>query len=86
MDGTEAIRKEMVQEINTDVLSDDEQEERARLEKIYERVWDTKELQQDFIVKGFRAPFVVVKRKEDGKEGSLMFQHRPRFYFNFKEV
>ena len=30
-------------------------------------------------------PYVVVKRKSDGKKGSLEFQHYPRFYFNFKE-
>ena len=29
------------------------------------------------------APFVVVRRKGDGKKGSLEFQHQPRFYFNF---
>jgi hypothetical protein len=29
------------------------------------------------------APFVVVRRKADGRKGSLEFQHHPRFYFNF---
>jgi hypothetical protein len=84
-DETEPIRRAMVQKINTDVSSNDEQAERTRLEKIYTKVWDTSELQQDFTVRGFQAPFVVVTRKADGKSGSLMFQHHPRFYFNFKE-
>jgi hypothetical protein len=30
------------------------------------------------------APLVVVKRKADGKKGSLEFQGSPRFYFNFE--
>ena len=34
---------------------------------------------------GFAAPFLVVKRKSDGKKGSLEFQHSPRFYFNWQE-
>tara|TARA_Y100000593_G_scaffold94048_1_gene191389 strand:+ start:1555 stop:1773 length:219 start_codon:yes stop_codon:yes gene_type:complete len=48
------------------------------------RVWDTKELQEDFEVRQFAAPFVVVKRKSDGVIGSLEFQHQPRFYFDFE--
>jgi hypothetical protein len=34
-------------------------------------------------VTGFAAPYVVVTRRADGQGGSLEFQHRPRFYFNF---
>lgn len=48
------------------------------------RVWDTKELQEDFEVRQFAAPYVVVKRKSDGAIGSLEFQHQPRFYFDFE--
>jgi hypothetical protein len=48
-------------------------------------VWDTDELAQEFEVLGFMAPFVVVKRRADGVKGSLEFQARPRYYFNFKE-
>tara|TARA_R100000808_G_C2153561_1_gene163872 strand:- start:5078 stop:5296 length:219 start_codon:yes stop_codon:yes gene_type:complete len=48
------------------------------------RVWDTKELQEDFEVRQFAAPFVVVKRKSDGVIGSLEFQHQPRLYFDFE--
>jgi hypothetical protein len=42
------------------------------------------ELQQDFEVLGFMAPFVVVRRKSDGVRGSLTFQHTPRLYFDFQ--
>ena len=32
------------------------------------------------------APYVVAKRRCDGRCGSLEFQHRPRFYFVFVEA
>ena len=37
-------------------------------------------------VLGFLAPFVVVRRKSDGRKGSLTFSHSPRFYFSFREA
>lgn len=77
-DNTESLRKEMVQEINSNPGS------KEKLESEYGKVWDTQELSSDFEVKGFMAPFVVVKRKSDGAMGSLMFQHSPRYYYNFK--
>lgn len=46
-------------------------------------VWTTSELQDDFIVHGFFAPWVTVTRKWDGREGSMTFTHHPRFYFDF---
>lgn len=46
-------------------------------------VWDTEALQKDFEVQGFAAPFVVVRRKEDGQRGMLTFVHAPRVYFDF---
>ena len=78
-DSTESIRREMVKEININPGS------REALEKEHGQVWDTEQLQQDFKVNGFMAPFVAVIRKSDGVEGSLLFQHSPRFYFDFKE-
>jgi hypothetical protein len=48
--------------------------------------WDTAELQRDFNVVGFLAPFVVVTRKSDGVKGTLEFTHQPRVYFNFREA
>lgn len=79
MDPTESIRREMVAEINAEPGS------REDLENKYGEVFSTNELQEAFSVKGFMAPYVVVERKSDGKEGSMMFQGSPRFYFCFKE-
>jgi len=58
---------------------------REELEKTYEKVWDTEQLRAEFKVLGFMAPYVVVERLSDGKKGSLLFQHEPRFYFEFEE-
>jgi hypothetical protein len=49
------------------------------------QTWDTAELQRDFEVLGFSAPFVVVKRRSDGQRGVLEFKHSPRVYFDFRE-
>lgn len=46
--------------------------------------WTTEELQRDFSVEGFSAPFVVVRRKSDGARGTLEFKHSPRIYFDFR--
>jgi len=77
-DPTESTRREMVAEINAVEGS------REALEDQYGQVWDTSQLQKDFDVRGFAAPFVVVTRKSDGERGSLTFQHDPRFYFGFE--
>lgn len=76
-DATESIRREQVAAINAEPGS------REALEATYGEVWDTKELQRDFSVTGFMAPYVVVKRKSDGIVGSLTFQHSPRLYYGF---
>ena len=77
-DPTEPIRRQRMAEINAVPGS------RDALESEYGQVWDTSELARDFIVVGFMAPLVVVKRKSDGQKGSLEFQHNPRFYFHFQ--
>ena len=84
-DPTEPIRRSRLAELNGQVQSNDEEGERERLEALYGRVWNTEELSREFDVIGFAAPLVVVRRKSDGKKGSLEFQHRPRFYFNWME-
>ena len=76
-DPTEVARTLMVKEIN------ENPRDREALEEKFGQVWDTQELQADFKVKGFLAPFVGVVRKADDVEGSLLFQHWPRFYFGF---
>lgn len=77
---SEEMRWEMTQMINS------ERADRAALEAKWGQCWDTQELQRDYQVIGFAAPFVVVLRKSDGQKGSLMFQHMPRYYFQFQEA
>jgi hypothetical protein len=78
VDPTEAKRRELLFSVNASPL------DRAALEARHGRVWRTEELGRDFEVLGFAAPFVVVRRKSDGRAGSLMIQHHPRFYFSFE--
>ena len=84
MDETEGIRRVAVAVINSQVESEDEQAERARLEAIHGQVWNTEEVSRDFEIEGFLAPFVVAYRKSDRQKGLLTFQHNPRFYFAFE--
>lgn len=81
-DPTETMRRALVDMINYAPGS------RESLEATHGQVWDTAQLQDDFSVGGFMAPFVVVTRKSDGAPGTLLFQHAPRFYFCFtpKEI
>lgn len=76
-DETETIRRAMTEKINAEAA------DRAALEREHGQVWNSNELQEEFWVSGFMAPFVVVTRKSDGQAGSLMFQHSPRFYFGW---
>lgn len=78
IDSTEDARRERLEEINSEPGS------RPALEAKHGQVWDTTELQRDFKVVGFLAPFVHVCRRDNGEEGSMEFQHQPRFYFNFQ--
>jgi len=77
-DETEAIRRQQLAQINAQPGS------REALEAEHGQVWDTQELGRDFTVEGFLAPYVVVRRKSDGQQGSLLFQHDPRLYFGFQ--
>lgn len=84
-DPTEQTRRAMTAVINAAPA------DRAALEAVYGRVWDATDLQADYEVTGFLAPFVVARRRSDGKLGSLMFQHGSdtipgagRFYFNWQ--
>lgn len=78
MDETEDIRRNMVAVINAAPGS------REALQQQYGDVWDTQQLQETFDVQGFAAPLAVVRRKSDNVVGTVMFQHSPRFYFNFE--
>lgn len=60
--------------------------EREELQNKYGQVWNTRELQEDFEVEAFSAPFVIVRRRSDNRRGSLEFEHSPRYYHSFAEV
>ena len=76
-DPTETTRREMVAQLNSIEGT------REYLESKHGEVWDTSELQEQFDVLGFMAPFVGVRRRSDGVRGSVMFQAAPRYYFGF---
>jgi hypothetical protein len=59
---------------------------RQDLERDFGRMWGTRELQEEFEVIGFLAPMVAVRRRSDGRKGSLKFQHDPRLYYDFVEA
>ena len=77
-DPTEAYRRRRLVELNPGA-------DKVTLERRHGKVWDLRGLATGFVVVGFMAPYVVVRRKSDGKVGSLEFQHFPRFYFNWQE-
>lgn len=77
-DPTEAVRRELVEQINLVPGS------REALEAQHGKVYDTSELQDEYQPLGFLAPFIIVRRRSDGVRGSLMFQNSPRFYYGFK--
>lgn len=57
---------------------------RAELEAKYGRVWNTRELAQEFIITSIVAPHVVVRRKADDVVGRMALQNDPRYYFSFE--
>ena len=77
-DPTEAFRHRRIAELNPGV-------DRVEVERRHGRVWDPGELAIDFEVVAFAAPLVVVRRKADGRRGTLEFQHHPRLYFGWQE-
>ena len=77
-DQTEAIRKKLVAELNS------EDNTKAELEAKHGKVWTTSEMQDEFDALGFMAPFIIVRNRGTGERGSLMFTHSPRFYFSFQ--
>jgi len=77
-DPTEATRRTLVTQVNSNAA------ERKKLEERHGTVYDSDEIRELFEVIGFAAPFMVVRRKSDGAKGSPMFQHSPRFYWGFQ--
>lgn len=58
---------------------------RQEAEHLYGRVWDPEQLAEYFEVVGFLSPYAIVRRKSDGRLGSLEYQHDPRWYFAWSE-
>ena len=56
---------------------------RAELEKKYGRVWNTRELAQEFVITSIIDHEVVVRRKADDVVGKMSFQNTPRYYHSF---
>jgi len=77
VDNTESRRRMLVRHIN------DVEAGREALEERFGQVWDTAQLGEDFIVESFLAPFVLVIHKKTQHKGTLVFQHRPRFYWEW---
>ncbi len=48
------------------------------------RTWNTTQLQAEFDVISFVAPYALVIRKSDSVKGTVQFEHHPRVYFDFK--
>lgn len=82
----EEIRKKEVAIVNGKIESGNPDGERARLEDEHGQVWDTQQIQEDFTVHSFAAPYISVTRKSDKVKGTMVFQHLPRFYFSFKAM
>ena len=86
-DSTEGLRKLLLEAQRQQIeAAESEEALEAQLRETYGQLWDTKQLQEDYIVQGFLAPFVVVTRKSDNQRGVLMFTHLPRFYYGFEEM
>jgi hypothetical protein len=58
---------------------------RESLEANVGKVWDEKELFDEFVVTAWIGLTAVVQRKADNVVGLLDFQNEPRFYFNWQE-
>lgn len=59
-------------------------EQRTEIETQVGPIVDTAELQQQYSVHSFLAPYVSVTRKADNVRGTMLFEHSPRFYYRFK--
>ena len=62
-------------------------EKRKELEEKYgeKNVYSTKEVEEEFEIISFLAPYCTARRRSDNKQGVLEFCDNPRFYFDFKQ-
>ena len=76
-DPTVELRRHRSKEINFQPRN------RLELRRDFGEVWSHHEMAREFDVLLWVCPLVIVIRKRDGAKGSLLYQHRPRFYFRF---
>jgi len=74
------VRKQVQHNLNCEAAAVTEEALREK----YGQLWNTQQMQEDYTVLGFMAPFIGVIRKSDGVKGSLMFSHMPRWYHTFE--
>lgn len=65
------------------------QEKREHREHLVElfgqaNVWDNFQLERQFHVVEYHYPYCHVRRKSDGAEGYVSYEHDPRLYYDFK--
>lgn len=46
--------------------------------------WSTDEVQEEFEILGFMAPFVTAIKRSTGEKGVLTFVHNPRVYYGWR--
>ena len=78
IDSTEESRRERLEQINANRVHD------QHWKRCMGRFGIRASCSGTFMVVGFLAPFVHVRRRDNGEEGSMEFQHQPRFYFNYR--
>ena len=78
-DPTLKWRRKRSREINSEPKS------REELEQIWNRVWDHLEMRSEFNRFFFANPVLMCFNKRTGKQGTLLYQYSPRFYFRWLE-
>ena len=48
------------------------------------KCWTTDEVQDEFEILGFIAPFCAAIRRETKEKGALTFVHQPRLYYHWR--
>jgi hypothetical protein len=85
-DPTEEVRRNRLAELSGAVESQNPTTERQRLEAQHGQVWDTPELSNGFEVIGFMAPYVVARRKSDGRKGVWSSSTCPGFILTSSSI
>lgn len=73
------LRKEYARKLNA------KPRPRADLDRLFQITLDPEQLRENYEVISFFAPFVYVRNKFSNAEDILVFQHSPRFYWQFEQ-